>query len=85
MKKRYEFTMDITFALVVAAESEEEARAEFDNFSADGWIGNADIIGCVDDPAELMDVSEFKGNDLDCLDDLVHFIATPAAPGRRDP
>ncbi len=60
--KLYEFTAMAQCAVVVAAESEEEARKEVDSLER-AWFETGDFIGISD--IELIDSREPKSNDLE--------------------
>ncbi len=68
MKKLYEFGALISVHLVIAADSESQAREEIKTYKR-RWFGKGDI-GEVSD-VELVDVREPKTSDLD---DEAHVI-----------
>ena len=71
MKKLYEFTALLECSCVVAAESEELARAEVENYEK-AWYDTGEFVGVVD--VELFDVREADSQDVGVLADLAHVV-----------
>jgi len=61
MKKLYEFTASLKCAAVIAAESEDEARAAIETWEI-SWTDCGELIGVED--VDLLDVREAKASDL---------------------
>jgi len=61
MKKLYEFTANLKCAVVVAAESEEEARAAIETWET-SWVDSGDLLEVSD--VDLLVVREAKASDL---------------------
>ena len=69
MKRLYEFTALLECAVVIAADSEPEARAAIKTWGK-AWIETGDFIGVSD-----VELSEVRDIDPDCeLSDLAHEI-----------
>lgn len=71
MKKLYEFTALLNCSLIVAAESEEEARAEIQDYES-AWHDTGEFVGV--DNVDLLDVREADSQDEDTLNDLAHVV-----------
>jgi len=69
-KKLFEFTATISYVAIIAAETEEAARAEIKTWE-NAWHDTGELLEVVD--VDLMDV---RDADQDCLDDLAHFVAS---------
>lgn len=61
MKKLYEFTANIKCAVVVAAESEELARASIETWER-AWVDSGELLDVSD--VDLFDAREAKTSDL---------------------
>ena len=81
MKKLYEFTGHVTHSVVVAADSEEDARKAFEALG-DNWASKGDEIGADDvKDVELCDIRdieypEYLDDDVmkQVYDDLAHIV-----------
>ena len=71
MKKLYEFSAMVEVDIVVAANSEEEARKEIELLDSAGWLAVGDKQEYISN-IDLFDIREIKNDDD--LDDLAHII-----------
>jgi hypothetical protein len=71
MKKLYEFTALLKYSCIVAAESEELARAEIQDYES-AWHEIGELVGVVD--VDLFDVREADSQDESILNDLAHVV-----------
>ena len=71
MKKLYEFSALLNCSVVVAANSEVEARKEIETYER-AWFDTGDFIGVQD--VDLVDVQEPDSQDEDILNDLAHTV-----------
>ena len=80
MKKLYEFTALLKCSLVVAADSEEQAREEIKTFEA-AWYETGDVVGVVD--VDLFDVRDPSTQNPVELKDLAHIITKDKAMSEK--
>ena len=74
MKKLYEFSAMVEVDIVVAANSEEEARKEIELLDSAGWLAVGDKQEYISN-VDLFDIREIKNDDD--LEDLAHIITQP--------
>ena len=72
MKKLYEFTALLKCSCIVAAENEDLARAEIQDYES-AWHDTGELVGVVD--VDLLDIREADSQDEDVLNDLAHVVA----------
>lgn len=70
-KKLYEFNALVNCNVVIAANSEAEARKEIETYER-AWFETGDFI-CVQD-VDLFDIREPDDQDEDTLNDLAHVV-----------
>ena len=70
-KKLFEFAALLKCAVVVAAESEEDAREAIKTWER-AWFETGDLIGVND--VDLVDIREIKDSEMDSLHDLAHEV-----------
>jgi len=71
--KLYEFSGFISVYTVIAAESEQDARAEIASWGKGAWLANGDAMDEVSD-VELLDVRNARSDNLDDLKDEAHVV-----------
>ena len=71
MKKLYEFTALVNCDIIVAANSEAEARKEVETYEQ-AWFETGDFVGVYD--VDLFDIREPDSQDEDVLNDLAHVV-----------
>jgi hypothetical protein len=70
-RKLFEIRAMVSYAVVVAARTKEEALAHVETWEH-AWAANADLIGVSD--VELADIREPESQDRDALEDVAHEI-----------
>ncbi len=71
MKKLYEIQVDVSYVIVIAADSRKQALAHVDGWEH-AWDGNADLLGA--SKPEVVDVRKPDSQDEQVLNDLAHVV-----------